>query len=511
MYRKNVKKIFKTAFCLAAFGLSLLCSTQASAAGDIKVNESTFPDAVFREYVLDYIAGTDGVLSEKERSSVKNLDFYYEGVTSFKGIEHFTNLQYLFCEGNELTSLDLRKLVNLKEVECADNKLTSLKVSGLSKLEKLICSDNNLTSLSLTTLPKLEELECSGNKLSKLNVKSLSNLKYLVCSSNQIQALDLSGMKVLQNVDCDGNGMNTLKLGSVPALTTLLCSVNDLTSLNISGAPLLRVLYCYQNSLKSLDCTSNTKLQELEIFTNQLKTLNLSGVTSLVSINCSANQISVLDVKSAAGLVNLIADNNCLPALDLSKNKKLKQVSLQAQIASANVLQDSSGCKVDLSASGFAKKRATSLSSGSLYKNGISWKSTAEIPAARVVTYVYKTGRSGVNFTVTLNLGKTTAWKPTPGNVNMYQAVNKKGKKICVKWNALADVTGYEIAYSTSSKFTKSKTTVVKIKKASTKSRTIKKLKKNKTYYVRMRAYTTYNGKKYCGAYCTKKKVVIKK
>lgn len=479
--------------------------------GSIAADAAHFPDAVFREYVLEYLAGDDGILSAAEMNAVKYLEFYYEDVSSLQGIEYFPNLQYLYCEGNNLTSLDLRKMSNLKEVECSDNALTSLKVSGLGKLRRLICSDNNLSSLALTKLPALTELECSNNNLSVLNVKALGNLQYLVCSSNKIKSLDLSGMKNLLNVDCEGNGMGTLKLGELPMLTVLLCGTNSLTSLDISGIPKLRVLYCYQNRLNGLDCTSNTALQELEAFTNNMSWLNLTGVSSLLSINCSANRIAALDVASASGLVNLIADNNCLPALNLAKNKKLQKVSLIGQTASAAAIQTRNACQVDLSASGFNKSRVQNLSSGSLYANGITWKTPDDIPANRIVTYISKTGRSGITFPVTLKITGVKTWTPTPGKVNLYRVKNTKGRKISVKWKKVPAASGYRIQYSTSSKFKKSKTKTITLKKGNKKSQVLKGLKKGKTYYVRVRAYQTYKGKKYYGAFSRKKKVKIKK
>lgn len=59
----------------------------------------------------------------------------------------------------------------------------------------------------------------------------------------------------------------------------------------------------------------------------------------------------------------------------------------------------------------------------------------------------------------------------------------------------MKSVQGYEIQYSTDKKFKKN-TKTVKVKKGSATSKTIAKLKKNKKYYVRIRAYK-YQNKKY--------------
>lgn len=485
----------------------------AARAGGIPADASHFPDAVFREYVQDYIAGDDGVLSASELAGVKYLELYYEeDLKNVKGIEYFPNLQYLRLEGNRsLTALDLRKLTNLREVECSDCALTSLKVSGLTKLKKLICSANDLTSLNLSGLLALEQLECSQNALTALNVRSLSNLKYLICRENRIRTLDLSGLGSLQKADCEGNGMTSLKLGTLPALTTLLCGTNSLTSLELSNVPRLTELYCYQNKLASLDCTANTALKELEAFTNNMTALNLTGLKNLLSVNCSANRITALDVTSASGLVSLIADNNCLPAVDLSKNKKLSLASFQSQIVSAAVLQTKDGYQTDFRASGFKQKKVTGLTGAALCADGLFWKTGLEIPSHNTVTYTYKTGKTGVTVPVTVKLTGVKAWTPKPGKVNLYYVRNTKTRSLTLKWKKVSGASGYQISYGTSSKFKKAKTKTVTVKKAGTKLRVIKKLKKNKTYYVRLRAYTSYGGKRYYGAWSVKKKVKIKK
>ena len=74
------------------------------------------------------------------------------------------------------------------------------------------------------------------------------------------------------------------------------------------------------------------------------------------------------------------------------------------------------------------------------------------------------------------------------------KAVNVKGKKIKVTFKKASGVTGYKIQYSTSKKFTKSKTKTITTKNSSYK---IKKLKKNKVYYVKVQAYKNVEGKTY--------------
>lgn len=64
-------------------------------------------------------------------------------------------------------------------------------------------------------------------------------------------------------------------------------------------------------------------------------------------------------------------------------------------------------------------------------------------------------------------------------------------KKLKVTWKRLKGVDGYQIQYSTNKKFKSPKT--VTIKKAKTATKTLKKLKKRKKYFVRVRAYAEGN------------------
>lgn len=80
-------------------------------------------------------------------------------------------------------------------------------------------------------------------------------------------------------------------------------------------------------------------------------------------------------------------------------------------------------------------------------------------------------------------------------------SVTLKNSTLNVEWKKL-DCTGYEIIYTTDRKFKKGLKTV-KIKNSNTTKKAIKKLKKGKKYYVKVRAYAVNNGKKLYGSKST--------
>lgn len=88
------------------------------------------------------------------------------------------------------------------------------------------------------------------------------------------------------------------------------------------------------------------------------------------------------------------------------------------------------------------------------------------------------------------------------------KVANTNGKNLVVKYSKVSGAKGYQITYATNSKFTKSK----KVVNTTKRTKTIKKLKKGKTYYVRVRAYKKDStGRKVYGKYSTVKKIKITK
>lgn len=105
------------------------------------------------------------------------------------------------------------------------------------------------------------------------------------------------------------------------------------------------------------------------------------------------------------------------------------------------------------------------------------------------------------------SLSKKFTIKPKVTNIVKLTA---KSKAFIAKWKKqTAQVTGYQIQYSTIKSFSKADTKT--ITKNSTTSATYKKLKAKKKYYVRIRTYKTVSGKKYYSAWSVARTVTTKK
>ncbi len=189
------------------------------------------------------------------------------------------------------------------------------------------------------------------------------------------------------------------------------------------------------------------------------KPAKVTGV-SAISVNTSKIKVSWKGASSA--------DGYCLYRYDSKKKswKRLKTISKAAAISYTD----------------------SKLAKGTAYKY-------------RVCAYVSVDGKY---YYGDFSKEVTAATKPAKTSI---KSVTAKKKAITLKWKKTAG-SGYEITYSTRSNFSGART--IKVGGASKSSYTLKKLKANKTYYLKIRAYKKVGNKVYRGAYSVKKKIKTK-
>ena len=198
----------------------------------VEINNTNFPDSVFRKYVEDNIdkADTtsgqkDGKLSKAERDAVTEIRITNTNCTDLTGIAYFANLTELNCYHNQLTTLDVSKNAKLSVLRCYNNGMDELNLGDITHLTVLECNDNNLTELDVSKNPDLEELQCRENKLRRLVIgNKYKTIRGLYLRGNQLTSLDFSGItrKILnlddiwQRYAIDVNEDGTFDLSSLP-------------------------------------------------------------------------------------------------------------------------------------------------------------------------------------------------------------------------------------------------------------------------------------------------------
>ena len=105
---------------------------------------------------------------------------------------------------------------------------------------------------------------------------------------------------------------------------------------------------------------------------------------------------------------------------------------------------------------------------------------------------------------------KVITIKVIPESTKIITAKNSAKGKMQIKWGKVNNVTGYQIQYGLN-KAAKSGFKSFTVKKASMVKKTISKLNKGKTYYIRIRTYKKVSGKNIYSKWSSMKKVKIKK
>ena len=175
----------------------------------VAIDETRFPDEIFRAYVLDsFDADGDGRLSDDEAAKVRTLTLTDFGIGDLTGIECFTALEYLRCDRNALTSLDVGRNTALRELYCGDNQLETLTLGNNTALKALDCSLNRLTGLDVRGCPTLAEAvrgeKRTANGITQYGVLlGEAFIEVLTCDEGTAVTGDLSA-RVPGDVDGDG-------------------------------------------------------------------------------------------------------------------------------------------------------------------------------------------------------------------------------------------------------------------------------------------------------------------
>ncbi len=428
----------------------------------IEINETNFPDYNFRNYLLGWGYGSDGVITDEEISNIKN--FYIGGryIRNLKGIEYFTALTFLQCDNNQLTSLDLSQNKALTNLQCENNQLTSLDLSNNTALDYLECYNNQLTTLDVSKNTALRYLSCFNNQLTSLNVSGCTSLTHLACGNNQLTSLDLSNNDKLEYVDCSNNQIKGTAMDafieSLPIVDDKALYIinsenegNEMTAKQVEAAkdkgwrP-----YIKNGELGWIPYRGNDAVQPdpveinetnfpdenfrnyiLEVIDNDHDNILTTELVSVFDLDVSRRDIqSLKGIEYFIELDKLICHSNYLTSLDLSKNTKLRHLDCSNnQLTSLDLSNYTKLRSLDCSSNELTildVSKNTALTSLHCLSNKIRWSYmdalVASLPVqASASLYVTDTnGSEGYNVMTTAQVAEAKAkgWEPLAYNGN---------------------------------------------------------------------------------------------
>lgn len=323
-----MKKILFT--WIVSLGIALSFDGMNACASTTKIDEKTFPDDAFRQYVLENIdTNHDGYLSQKEKDNCKTIHFVKfvptidelpdeddgtvqrpvytkkDYVFDFKGIGWFKNLASVTIDlyggfgmtdkkGGDIYTAQIKNVESLyknKSLTSLTLKNGSLSTINLSKFPKLVAFNISyypkLTSItgknsSLTTFNGSQL-----NSLQSLNLANYKNLKtFTLHDATNLSKISLSGNKKLTSFRLEqSTGVYNTKMkfldfsGAVNLKTISIQYVKNLSKITTSKNKNVKGLFIEGlPALSSLSLKNNTKLETIEIWNSKkLKTLDLSN------------------------------------------------------------------------------------------------------------------------------------------------------------------------------------------------------------------------------------------
>ena len=335
---------------------------------DIEINQKNFPDANFRDYLLSQDYGKDGIIDNIELSRLYSLSLYNKGISDLKGIELLSELKFIDCPMNNLTSIDITHNPKLVGITCNDNKLTELNVSKNPQMQRLLCARNKLTQLDVSNLKDLSYLSCAGNtldnlivnnctaltelscydselkqisltnctalktltlynnKLTEIDISTCSALEELRLEENSLTKIDVSKNKMLISLDVEENQLSELDIKGCISLESLACGGTNLfTTIDFSGHPSLKNVYCsVSKSLKSMIAKDCKRLESINAYYSKIEEIDVTGCTALTFIELDHNSVKTLDASTCTALETLHCPYNGLSELNVTGLKYLK-------------------------------------------------------------------------------------------------------------------------------------------------------------------------------------------
>lgn len=464
------------------------------------------PDANFRkvinELVFDNAVKDDDNLTvemqEKIAGYTDKLDISGKEISNLLGIQYFTGIKEIDCSHNALTLLDLSKLTNIVNIKANYNDLADVTFDKEAKPETIDLSNNNLVTLNLAGFTSVKSLDVSNNKLTTLNLAGLYQLTTLDCSDNALSSFGVEGLVGLETLVSDNNAVVTMNVSSLKNLKVLENRKSEVTlklqKVSTSDAGVVLPT----GAAKPVAISDKGTYKEAENAIIWDKATDVpSSFTYTYQITGSKQMVTVtVNVDKTEMVKNVLSLDKVTTLTTASKAYNKVKLTWSG-------VDGATGYRIYRSTSkttGFKKIKSITTSSKVTYTNSnVSCGTTYyyKVRAYRLVDGNYYFGA----------YSPVVSAKAKPATPGSFKAAKSTRTKVKVTWKAVAGASGYRIYRSTSKTggFSRIKT----VKSGASTSYT-KKTTRNKTYYYKMRAYTTVNGKKVWGAYTTVKAYKLK-
>lgn len=385
-------------------------------------------------------------------------------------------------------------------VTIASNNITTT-AHGIRLID---CQNSNISGNTVTGQ------KATGDSGTYYGIQARENCKSIMITNNMINNPISTGIFIAANSSAASITLNTITNAGKYGIDVEQSSATNITQ-NVVSSPAQNGIFVYYSStvdkIKDNTITDSRGSGIYIVYKSTVNKVSTNNVSNSALYGVSVTESSKLtDLKSNSLFGSSVLAVNCDATSSITTDSKNYAFDAPVLVSAVNY---ATGVKVQW-------KKAANAKTYYIYRKikGGSWK---KIGSSTSNSYVDKKATSGVKYYYTVKVienKKVRSLYNTTGISRYYVAAPKWNtltggpKKITVSWKKAASVTGYQVQYSTKKSFKSYKTK--KITSAKKLTKTFSGLKKNKTYYVRIRSYRKTSSKTYYSGWSTVKKVVTK-
>ncbi len=314
--------------------LFALCIAHLTMAQIVNIPDPNFKSKLLTGVHAGIDTNNDGEIQYSEAAAFTDpINVGNSNISDLTGIEAFTNITILACEGNNLTKLNVSQNTKLEMLFAMGNQIEKLDLKQNSNLKLVYVYNNNLKRLNIangnnsniTTFysiqnPNLKCIEIDfqftpPSSWVKDNIAGYSVgcpaesvgpdkgfpspfTPMFRSASNQIVNIPDPNFKnalltgVHSGIDTNNDG--EIQYSEAAAHSTGInvgnLNISDLTG--IEAFTNITVLACHENNLTKLDLSQNKKLKSLFVMSNQIEKINLKHNPDLEVVYLSDNNLS---------------------------------------------------------------------------------------------------------------------------------------------------------------------------------------------------------------------------
>lgn len=200
-------------------------SSEVQAEAGVYVNETNFPDSLFRDYISNVYPVDDDYITASDLKLIKELEYdgteldYKDKIKNFAGIELFTSLESIKITGCGTGTIDISKNKSLKSVQITDCFIDEVIVGDSNSIEEITIDRSDATSISIGKCTSLTYIDIHNTPILEIDVSDCSELERMILDGMPIETLDISRNPKLSVLFVTNNTiMSEICIGNNPLL-----------------------------------------------------------------------------------------------------------------------------------------------------------------------------------------------------------------------------------------------------------------------------------------------------